>query len=274
MSTNKNNLIIIDGSYYCFYRFHALSIWWKRSHENEAITDPINNEEFVEKFDKLFIEKINEIPKKLKINKENNKIIVAKDCPRSDIWRNEFLESYKGTRDNSNFEGGLFFKRAYDKLFNDSNTSQILFNHKLEADDCIALTVKYYMQNINDYNIYIIGNDMDYLQLLQNDNIHFYNLKYQNLRNNKSFIDNSADKSLFCKILIGDKSDNLKPIINKCGIKTAINYYNKKDTFDDLLAKNKNCKDKYEQNRKLIDFNYIPSHLCDEFYNNNLQKIL
>ena len=78
----------------------------------------------------------------------------------------------------------------------------------------------------------------------------------------------------FCKILIGDKSDNLKPIINKCGIKTAINYYNKKDTFDDLLAKNKNCKDKYEQNRKLIDFNYIPSHLCDEFYNNNLQKIL
>ena len=158
--------------------------------------------------------------------------------------------------------------------FNDSNTSQILFNHKLEADDCIALTVKYYMQHVNDYNIYIIGNDMDYLQLLQNDNIHFYNLKYQNLRNNKSFIDNSADKSLFCKILIGDKSDNLKPIINKCGIKTAINYYNKKDTFDDLLAKNKNCKDKYEQNRKLIDFNYIPSHLCDEFYNNNLQKIL
>ena len=84
----------------------------------------------------------------------------------------------------------------------------------------------------------------------------------------------AISQSLFCKILIGDKSDNLKPIISKCGIKTAMNYYDKKDTFDDLLAKNKSCKDKYEQNRKLIDFNYIPCELCDEFYANNLEKIL
>ena len=99
------------------------------------------------------------------------------------------MESYKGTRDNSNFEGGLFFKRAYEKLFNETSVKEILYSNKLEADDCIALTIKYYMQNVDDYNIYIIGNDMDYLQLLKNDNIHFYNLKYQNLRSNKAFIE-------------------------------------------------------------------------------------
>ena len=57
MATTKNNIIIIDGSYYCFYRFHALCMWWKKSHDNESVEDPINNEEFVQKFDKLFIEK-------------------------------------------------------------------------------------------------------------------------------------------------------------------------------------------------------------------------
>ena len=50
-------------------------------------------------------------------------------------------------------------------------------------------------------------------------------------------------------------NDNLKPIISKCGIKTAINY-DIKEQFSDLLAKNKNVK--INMNKiGLIDFDCI-----------------
>ena len=90
------NYILIDGSYYCFYRYFALLNWWKMAHSEEELSVPFDNELFVEKFKSTFIDKIKEIPKKLKI--KNAKIIVGKDCPRSEIWRNKYSEEYKATR--------------------------------------------------------------------------------------------------------------------------------------------------------------------------------
>ena len=31
------NYLFIDGSYYCFYRFHALLTWWKNAHRDEPL---------------------------------------------------------------------------------------------------------------------------------------------------------------------------------------------------------------------------------------------
>ena len=87
------NYIFIDGSYFVFYRFHALLAWWRLKHKDEPINNPIENEEFVEKFKKLFVEKIELFPHLLSI--KDPVIIIGKDCPRSDIWRNEHLNSYK-----------------------------------------------------------------------------------------------------------------------------------------------------------------------------------
>ena len=44
--------IYIDGSYFCFYRYHALLTWWKNAYpeQSEVLLDPYNNEKFVEKF--------------------------------------------------------------------------------------------------------------------------------------------------------------------------------------------------------------------------------
>ena len=71
-----DNYILIDGSYYCFYRYFALLNWWKMAHDEEQLSIPFENELFVEKFKSTFIDKIKEIPKKLKI--KGAKIIVAK----------------------------------------------------------------------------------------------------------------------------------------------------------------------------------------------------
>ena len=50
--------LFIDGSYFCFYRFHALLTWWKNAHRDEPLEDPYNNVIFVEKFKKVFNEKL------------------------------------------------------------------------------------------------------------------------------------------------------------------------------------------------------------------------
>jgi hypothetical protein len=47
--------IFVDGSYYNFYRYYALMNWWKSAFPEEPLTNPINNEKFVEKFKKTFV---------------------------------------------------------------------------------------------------------------------------------------------------------------------------------------------------------------------------
>ena len=60
-----NNYILIDTSYFIFYRYYALINWWKMAKKDEPqLLDPFLSEEFVQKFRKTFIDKLYEIPKK------------------------------------------------------------------------------------------------------------------------------------------------------------------------------------------------------------------
>ena len=88
-----NNYILLDTSYFIFYRYYALIGWWKLAKPDDILGDPFENEEFVEKFIKTFKDKLNEIPKKLKI--KNYNIYAALDCPRGEIWRNSLYNKYK-----------------------------------------------------------------------------------------------------------------------------------------------------------------------------------
>ena len=89
----ESNLYIVDGSYYCFYRYFALQQWWKNAYPDEPLDDPYANEKFVEKFKKTFVDNLELMPKKLNIHKDGVKpiLIVGKDCKRQHIWRNKFV---------------------------------------------------------------------------------------------------------------------------------------------------------------------------------------
>ena len=259
------NYILIDGSYYTFYRLFALINWWKLSHQDEPCENLHGDPEFIQKFKQIFVSKLLEIPKKLKLNKEIPvKFIVSLDCRRCNIWRNDIYPDYKSTRsdysDASN-KPGPFFQMVYDEqLFqNIPNIDISVIQHpKLEADDCLAITSKYLASKYDNRNIYIITSDTDYLQLIQN-NIHLYNLKFKTVNTTKNSF-NDPQKDLLYKIIIGDKSDNIPSVFPKCGPKKTQMYMNNPEIFKQDLDKF-NAHNKYQMNCTLIDFNNIPNEL-------------
>jgi 5'-3' exonuclease len=263
--------IFIDGSYYNFYRYYALINWWKNAFPEEPLDDPISNEKFVEKFKKTFTNNIKEIPKKLGLNKEHQPIIiVGKDCKRENIWRTElcstsdlFKGEYKGNRKEDGFMGGPLFKMVYDEeLFIQAGAKAIIKHAHLEADDCIAISVKFILDKFPESKIYIITSDKDYLQLAE-ERVELYNLAFKKLTDQKSCTgDPKCD--LFCKIVMGDPSDNIKPIFKGCGPKTALKCFQDNSYFEERLKKENSYK-LYELNKKLVDFNEIPPNLVNEF---------
>lgn len=269
MNTQPNNTyIFIDGSYFCFYRYHSLLTWWRNAYPEQlnVLDNPYENEIFVEKFRKIFIESVKNIPKKLKIPKTiKPMIIVGKDCKRQNIWRHELFPTYKANREKEGFMGAPFFKMVYeDELFIKGGATKILSHPKLEADDCIALTVKQYLQKYPNCSIYIITSDKDYLQLIE-PRVKIVNLQFKNIQKE----DVSKEYELFCKIVCGDKSDNIPAIFPKCGPKTAIKYFNDKEAFEKKLKENKDLELSYQLNTSLISFQSIPSILSEEFLSLN-----
>ena len=271
----NTTFIFIDGSYFCFYRYHSLLNWWKNAYpeEKDVLKDPYQNEIFVEKFKKTFIDNVKNIPKNLNLDKSVNPItIVGKDCKRTNIWRNELFPNYKANRATSSedgFMGGPFFQMVYEEeLFIKGGAVNILKHPKLEADDCIAISVKHLLETYPNCNIYIITSDKDYLQLAQ-ENVQLYNLAFKKLTDQKSCT-GDAKCDLFCKVLMGDLSDNIPSVFPKCGPKTALKYFNDKSLLEKKLGESEIYRKAYELNCKIIDFNNIPEELIEEFLENKI----
>jgi 5'-3' exonuclease len=260
--------IFVDGSYYNFYRYYALTNWWRNAYPEEPLSDPFKSEKFVEKFRKTFVDNLQQMPKKLKIDKKITPIIiVGKDCKRENIWRNSLFSQYKANRANGpddGFMGGPFFKMAYEEeLFQKGGAKAILNHPKLEADDCIAISVKYLLEKYPDCNIYIITSDRDYLQL-NNHNVNLYNLAYKNIAENKSSTGNPKD-DLEIKIIMGDISDNIPSVFPKCGPKTAQKCIEDPEFFKKKMDSNPEYYKQYELNKILVNFDNIPQELVTEF---------
>ena len=271
-TTNVNKtFIFIDGSYFCFYRYHSLLTWWKNAYPEIILDDPFLNEQFVAKFRKIFVDHVQNLRKNLGISKEiKPTIIVGRDCKRENIWRNELFPHYKATRANGKedgFMGGPFFKMVYqDNLFIEGGAKAILSHPTLEADDCIALSVKHVLNKYPCCDVYIITSDKDYLQLAE-PRVHIYNLGFKKITDQKSST-GSADCDLFCKIVMGDISDNIPSVFPKCGPKTALKYYEDQAAFQTRLQSSETFIAQYNTNKKIVDFNEIPVLLKNELFTN------
>ena len=284
--------IFIDGSYFIFYRFYSVMNWWKLANPGPTVYGELPNppptptqfeitDDFIEKYKKTFIEKVQEIPSKIHLLESNMDvkskkkmqqtqkdppptIYIGRDCKRENIWRNQHIDAYKSTRSNKDGDSiGKFFAITYnEELFMKGGAQHILEYPQLEADDCIALSVKHLLSKHENCKIYIITSDKDYLQLVE-PRVKIYNMSYKNIAEEKSSF-GDPKKDLFCKIVMGDSSDNISSVFKKCGPKTALKCYTEPEYFNTKLKKEDAYK-KYELNRLLVDFNCIPLNLQDEF---------
>ncbi len=254
-----NPILFVDMSYYIFYRYYALINWYQKSQEIELDIDNILDDKiFIEKFHKLFLENIKKIKKKYKI--QNALVIFAKDCRRYNIWRNEYYNEYKKNRDEKplRFNSDIFIY-TYEKIIPDllDLDYKVLELDNAEADDIVGVLKNKIREKYDDRQIYIITNDHDYLQLLD-DNTFIYNLRGLDLRTKSK----GKDIDLELKIITGDKSDNITSIFNtRKTIKSIMNLINNKDMLQDLFNSNEEIHKLYNRNKLLIDFNMIPNEI-------------
>ena len=62
---------------------------------------------------------------------------------------------------------------------------------------------------------------------------------------------------------MGDSSDNIPPAWLKCGYKTALKCFNDTIYFEQCLINKP--ENRYHLNRLLVDFDYIPCDIINEF---------
>lgn len=250
--------IFIDGSYFVYYRYFSLVRWWKSCQEENTMIPYSQNKVFVDKFKKTFLESIHSLPKKL--NQIGAIILVAKDCKKKDIWRKQFYNEYKENRQH-NEDISFFMSISYNELFIQPHVSMILYHPSLEADDCIAIYIRDILQEAFQ-TISIITSDKDYLQLVT-PTISAFDMKFNDLSQQKSSY-GCPKKDLFCKIVMGDVSDNIPSVFKKCGIKTSAKYFEDQPAFYERLTRD-NAMEQWKLNQLLVDFQFIPTNIRKEF---------
>jgi 5'-3' exonuclease len=65
---------------------------------------------------------------------------------------------------------------------------------------------------------------------------------------------------------MGDISDNIPSVFPKCGPKTALKYYDNKADFEKRLNSCDEFISQYNINKKIVDFNEIPTVYAAEFF--------
>ena len=267
---NKNNIILIDSSYYVFHRYFATYRWFSFQNIDVSVDDITSNEVFITAFYKHINNDIKKICKKWNTNKDN--ILFCVDCLRTEIWRNDIYDTYKATRvQKNNFNKKIF------SIFSDYVNSlgfKYISQSRLEGDDVIYLSqrmIKTQLETLknNDISVIIITNDNDFLQLVDKQ-VHVYNMQFKELMKRGY---NNPKIDLLFKAIYGDKSDNISKIGAGITKEKALMISNMADSDREKYIKDSGYEDKFLLNMKLISFENIPSEYT-EIFNKNVRLIV
>ena len=257
---SDKTVVIIDSSYYNFYRFFAIASWYNYSPERREEADGVawlDNPTFMKTYEKMWFENITKITKKFGVQTKD--LIFARDGKK--VWRYELYPEYKATRSgyddiHSPYPVFGYTKQKFHLRLCDKGAS-ILHVERAEGDDIAAVATRYIRTVFPNTKIIIITGDHDFLQLSEPNHIELYQLK-----GFKKITTNDPHTALMIKILAGDPSDNIPAIYKGCGKKTAIRLANNPAELEEILQKK--GREQYKLNRQLIDFDYIPEDLVEE----------
>lgn len=253
LNYNKT-VVLIDSSYYVFYRYFATYKWYSMQKKTDLYTE----KDFSASFIKHMQSDIKKICKKWKT--DTNNIIFCADCPRSKIWRNDIYTEYKITRQHQQNFNQNIFNVFYNYI--EKNELNIINIDRLEADDVVYLIHNKIKNTAN--NIIIITNDNDYLQLIC-DNTDIVNMQFKNIKNRTKCINGTSN--LYYKALIGDKSDNIPKVSSSINKDLALELSSYSINSLEKWLSERNIYEKFMFNLKLISFAHIPIEYNNIFEN-------
>jgi len=261
---SKKPIVLIDGSYYIFNRYYATYKWYQFQNKDIDMETLLQNNDFINAFIKHINNDFIKIIKKLKTDMNN--IILCMDCNRCDIWRNDYYDKYKATRQTKiNFNSDIF------KIFNEHikkiKVYQLYFD-RLEADDIVYLIQKNIKSLNPQQNIIIITNDNDYLQL-SDKFVKIINMQFKDISLRGTL---NPKLDLLIKIIYGDKSDNINKIGSFITKDLALKIASMSDDIREKYLIDNNIKDSYDLNKKLVCLENIPIEIIDNF--NSIYNIL
>lgn len=275
LEPSKGQIVLVDTSYFVFYRYFATFNWYRRQTEGNLVdvSSILANTDFMDKFAKMFRKALVDIAKKYHVTHASNMVLV-RDCSRDKIWRHQFYNAYKATRDEKSqtFNKDVFVY-TYTTLLPllQAELGFTMIGHPcLEADDSIAIICKHVLDVSVHASMVIITNDNDYIQLLNHSALHHGDgtcqLQIVNLQDKNicERVGCPPDQYILLKKILGDKSDNIPPITKKCGEKTALKLSANAELLSTLLQSNAMAKQQFELNELLIDFERIPTQYCHE----------
>lgn len=258
-------IILVDTSYTSFYRFFATVRWYSFSHPEEFANfksdnkyDWSSNKIFMEKYEKMYLDSIIKLIKK-KIF-DNSTIIFCMDSPKDQLWRTQIQCDYKGDRVDLSLKHNFkpVFAYTYEtmipKFIKTNSSIYKLRVDKMEADDLIAIIAMHLGKKEPTRPVYLVSGDEDFLQLGRE------NLTFINYKAKKPIVltKEQAALALREKIITGDTSDCIPSIFPKGKRIKKKDILESDIKLEEYLNLNKEAKDQYEINKKMIDFKNIP----------------
>lgn len=286
-AAQSNNIVptlLVDTSY---VTYHSMFSAWKTFSdqysdlcptESDPNFDPANHPEYLHILKERFDRAVMTAPLKVFPFIEQSNIVFATDCPKSKIWRIELYKEYKQERrdakdDDRPFNFSGTFKHIYDKIlpsYIDEGSIKIGAPCS-EGDDIIATLIKNKVSN----KFIILASDRDLLQLV-NDNVVMINIAGDliTFSNELEIPEESLDKIdfngkhyIFIKAMMGDRSDGIAQIHNRCGKKTAIKYFFDRDLLIAKMDAEPGISEIIKNNIAIMDFDFIPQEINDAIMN-------
>ena len=285
--TQNKFLVCIDASYMTYVILFAsiktfsdkypedASYWIKPVDECDQSNLPnlLNCDNYKKVLKKQVMWKLENIEDVLKANFQNEidqcdkiDIIFAMDDKLTNSFRKHTYPEYKAHR--------LLVKRQFqlqpikdyivDVIFKELDIEgehgyNIVKVEGAEGDDVIATTL---MKLSSNYiGSCLIASDHDFLQI---DGIREFDIFGKEAKRELGGEEVDAKDYLLGKILMGDRSDNIKQVFERCGPKTALKWTKDKSALVKLLKENQSFAERFALNKKMISFSNIPTELSDK----------
>lgn len=196
---------------------------------------------------------------------DQHDVIVACDDKLKRNFRLEMYPQYKANR--------MLVKRSYQTspiqdyiknvLYKELNLEEqygyrFITVEGAEGDDIIATTLLKFRDRYA--GAMLIASDHDFLQI---DGVREFDLFGKEAKRELGQEPVSAEDFLLGKILMGDKSDNIKQVFLKCGPKTALKLTKDKAALRNMLKEDAESAKRFQLNKKIISFNEIPQDLSE-----------